>query len=196
MTRQWRWGDRCNPPSVGRAWPVPRCYGRLVLATGLFFAGSGLLVLAGGQKLVDPAPLVRALRSVSLKIPPGVVRLVAAGELALGLGGLATGGRLAAAFVAASYALFTGFVLLALARGGVLASCGCFGKQDVRPTRAHAAVTALFALSAIAVAGRPAQPVWAVDGAVALAAASVAIAATAYAVLAVLPLVTAPVARR
>ena len=39
------------------------------------------------------------------------------------------------------YAGFTAFVVIALRRGGVLSSCGCFGRADTPPTRAHALVT-------------------------------------------------------
>ena len=47
-----------------------------------------------------------------------------------------------ALLVAASYAAFTAFVLLARSRGGVLASCGCFGRADTPPTTTHVVVTA------------------------------------------------------
>ncbi|MDP3712140.1 MAG: hypothetical protein Q8R60_06615 [Mycobacteriales bacterium] len=163
---------------------------------GPYLAAALLLVLAGAQKVLDPKPLVRALKSVGAPVPGSAVRLAAAAETALGIAALitvttatgttATAGTLGAAVaagVALSYAGFTAFVLLALAKGGVLASCGCFGKADTPPTRTHAAVTGALALSAALAAG--AQQALSV----ALVSSTAALAVTAYLVLAVLPLV-------
>ena len=161
---------------------------------GLFLAAAVLLVAAGGSKLVDPLPLVRALRSARLPAPAGAVRALAGAEVVLGLVALTTGSRAAAAGVALSYVAFTGFVLLARHRGGVLASCGCFGKTDTPPTAMHVVVTAALAGVAGVVAVRPLGPVpdllaGTPLGGLALVVATVAVAATAYLVLAVLPLV-------
>ena len=160
---------------------------------GPYLAAAALLVAAGGAKLIDPLPLVRALRSVGLPASGPLVRVGAAAELVLGLLAAATGSRLAALGVALSYAAFTGFVLVALRRGGVLASCGCFRKADTPPTVTHVAVTAGLAGVAAAVAVRPlgalpdllaAQP----GRGVPLLVAAGAVAVTAYLVLALLPL--------
>jgi hypothetical protein len=159
---------------------------------GPYLAAAALLVAAGGAKLLDPLPLVRALRSVGLPAPRLLVRAGALAELVLGLLAILTGSALAAAGVAASYAAFTAFVLVALRRGGVLASCGCFGKADTPPTRTHVTVTGAFAAVAAAVAVAPvgglgvliaAQP----GGALPLLVATAAVAVTAYLVLALLP---------
>ena len=163
---------------------------------GPFLAAAVLLVAAGGSKLVDPLPLVRALRSARLPAPAGAVRALAGAEVVLGLVALTTGSRAASAGVALSYAAFTGFVLLARHRGGVLASCGCFGKTDTPPTTTHVAVTAALAGVAGVVAVRPLGPVpdllaGSPLGGLALVVATVAVASTAYLVLAVLPLVRA-----
>jgi hypothetical protein len=152
---------------------------------GPYLAAAALLVLAGGQKAVDPKPLVRALRSTGLRVPGTAVRLAAAVEATLGLAAVLTDSRAVAAAVALSYAGFTAFVLLALVRGGVLASCGCFGKADTPPTRTHAAVTAGLASSAALVASGP----FAVALTLPLLVTTAAVAATAYLALAVLPLV-------
>lgn len=163
---------------------------------GPFLAAALLLVVAGGAKLADPLPLVRALRSARLPAPVLLVRAAAAAEVGLGLAALLTGSRATAAGVALSYAGFTGFVLLARARGGVLASCGCFGREDTPPTTAHVVVTGALAVGAGAVAVRPLGPLAdllpASPGAgLPLLLATAALAATAYLVLAVLPLVRA-----
>jgi hypothetical protein len=163
---------------------------------GPYLASAALLVVAGGAKLLDPLPLVRALRSVGLPAPQTLVRAVAAAELAVGLLAIGTGARWAAIGVALSYAAFTAFVLLALRRGGVLASCGCFGRADTPPTRTHVAMTGALAAVATAVAAQPlgglggllaAQP----GSGVPLLVATAAVAATTYLVLALLPMLTA-----
>ena len=163
---------------------------------GPFLAAAVLLVAAGASKLADPLPLVRALRSARLPAPASAVRALAGAEVGLGLTALLTGARAAALGVALSYAAFTGFVLLARRRGGVLASCGCFGKADTPPTTTHVVVTAALAGVAGAVAVRPLGPVQDLLagsplGGLALLLATAAVAATGYLVLAVLPLVRA-----
>ena len=163
---------------------------------GPYLAAAVLLVAAGGAKLLDPLPLVRALRSVGLPAPAFLVRVGAGVELALGLVAAVTGHGAAAIGVALSYAAFTAFVLVALTRGGVLASCGCFGKADTPPTATHAVVTGAFAAVAAAVAVQPygslpdllASSPW---SGVPLLLATAAVAATAYLVLALLPLLKA-----
>jgi len=163
---------------------------------GPFLAAAVLLVAAGASKLAEPLPLVRALRSARLPAPASAVRALAGAEVGLGLTALLTGARAAALGVALSYAAFTGFVLLARRRGGVLASCGCFGKADTPPTTTHVVVTAALAGVAGAVAVRPLGPVpdllaGSPLGGLALLLATAAVAATGYLVLAVLPLVRA-----
>jgi hypothetical protein len=161
-------------------------YIRAMLLEGLVDAGAGLAVLAGGQKLLDPTSLVRAARSVSLPIGALSVRVLAGFEVAVGLVVLLVGSRLASLALSASYALFTAFVVLALTRGGVLSSCGCFGRADLRPTRSHALLTA--AISVAAATGAPGPLPLSVAALVTTAAVTVC----AYLVLAVLPLVSTP----
>ena len=152
---------------------------------GPFLAAAALLVLAGAAKVLDPSSTVRALRSLGLPHGRLLVRAGAAVEAGVGVAALTTGGRPAALAVAASYLLFTAVVVRGLVRGGVLASCGCFGKADTPPTRTHVAVTAGFAVVALLV--QPPAP-----GALTLPllVAAAAVAVTAYLVLAVLPLLT------
>lgn len=159
-------------------------YSPAMLLLGLVDAGALLAVLAGGQKVLEPAPLVRAARSVSLPVGPSLVRVLAVLETVVGLGVLVLGSRATSLALCASYAAFTVFVLLALSRGGVLASCGCFGKADTPPTRAHALLTAVIAIAAAT--GTPGPlPL----GPAALVT-TAAVAVCAYVSLAVLPLVS------
>ena len=157
-----------------------------MVTQGLYAASAALLLLAGAQKVADPQPLVRALSSMHIALGSSWIRAAALGELLLGVAALSSGSRVVAGLVAASYTGFTVVVGLALRRGGVLASCGCFGKRDIPATGTHAAVTAGFALVALGASVGAPQVIWS-DAA--LVAASLAVAVGAYAVLAVLPLV-------
>ena len=85
----------------------------------------------------------------------GAVRAFAAAEVVVAVAALALPGRLTAALLALMYAGFTAFVVLALRRGGVLSSCGCFGKADTPPTRAHALVTGAASVTGLLVAVDP-----------------------------------------
>jgi hypothetical protein len=171
------------------------------METGLaapFLAAAALVVLAGAPKVLDPTTVLAALRSVGVPAARGPVRALAAVQTAVGAVALLLPGRVTALLLAATYAVFTAFVAVALPRGGVVASCGCFGKADTPPTASHLLVTALFAAVALGVAAAPpAAPWWGVGaaGAVALAAAAALVAFLAWQVLAVLPTTTAAAVR-
>ncbi|QGN58630.1 MauE/DoxX family redox-associated membrane protein [Nostocoides sp. HKS02] len=162
------------------------------VAAGPFLAAAGLLVVAGLPKVADPLPLVRALRAAGLPAGRPLVRLFAVAEIAIGVGALVAPGRASALAVAAAYLLFTGFVAHVLRRGGVLGSCGCFGKPDTPATYTHLVLTAAAALAALATAVDPPAGPWAgVDGAaVTTAGLAVLIAFLAWQVMAVLPTTT------
>ena len=100
--------------------------------------------------------------------------------------------------VAAAYLLFSAFVALARHRGGVLGSCGCFGRPDTPATGAHLVLTAALAATAAAVALSPPATGWSGQAraptALLLGFAGL-LAALAYLVLAVLPTTTAAAVR-
>jgi hypothetical protein len=165
---------------------------------GPFLAAGGLLVAGGLPKLRDPLPLVLALRSARLPAAAPFVRGLAAAEVALGVGAVVAPGRVTAALVAVAYLLFTAFVALARHRGGVLASCGCFGRPDTPATGAHLALTAALAATAAAVALSPPATGWtgqAPAPTALLLGFAVLLAALAYLVLAVLPATTVAAVR-
>ncbi len=124
---------------------------------GPYLVAAAILVVAGVPKIFRPDSAVRALASLRLPAHPGLVRVFGAAEAVVGAAAAGAGGRLSAVLVAASYAAFSVFVSVALARGGVLASCGCFGTADTPPTRLHLAVTSVLAGVALAVAAGPAR---------------------------------------
>lgn len=126
--------------------------------SGPFAAAAVLLVVGGASKVRRPDPTVRALRSVRLPASSLGVRLMAAAEGGIGMAALALGGRGTALLVAASYLAFTAFVALAMARGGVLSSCGCFGAPDTPPTTSHLLVTSAAGVACLAAAADPVGP--------------------------------------
>jgi hypothetical protein len=150
-----------HPSAGGFAWIAQtgaiRRYGSdvdpLVAPT---LAAAALLVAAGAPKVLRPHDTRRALASVGLPAPAIVVRLGGLAEVVIGAVAILLGGRIVDALVAASYLTFTGFVIVALHKGGVVASCGCVGRPDTPPTASHVVVTALFAAAAgLAAAGEP-----------------------------------------
>jgi hypothetical protein len=125
--------------------------------TAPFLAAAGLLALAGAQKVMRPQATGAALRTQGLPSGHAVVRLIGVVELGIAAAALLglPGG---AALLAAAYASFAAFVVLALVRDRPLTSCGCFADPDVPATTAHVAVTAAMALCGSAVAfGTPAD---------------------------------------
>jgi hypothetical protein len=167
---------------------------------GPLFAAAALLILAAVPKIRYPDDTARALRSTGLPGSDLLVRVLAGAELVIGGYALLVGDRISAALVAASYLGFTGFVLLARSRDGVVSSCGCFGHPDTPPTRSHIVVTALLAAGAL---GAVVSPVGSIirltdEPAKGLALALLAgvCVALAYLALAVLPTVAAAAAPR
>lgn len=117
---------------------------------GIAFAACALLLVGAAAKVADPAPLATALRRLGLPHRRRLVRTISISEAALAVTAATTGWRAAWLAVAASYLVFTGFVLLVRRRGGALASCGCFGGVDTPATRLHVLVTAGYAVVAVA----------------------------------------------
>jgi hypothetical protein len=122
---------------------------------GLYLVGCALLILAGAAKMIRPGDTARALSAV-LPLPlvrtTTLVRVGATAEAALGVVALAYPRTWTAGLVALSYAAFATFVLLARAKGGPIASCGCFGTPDTPATLLHVVINVGLALAAIVVA--------------------------------------------
>jgi hypothetical protein len=123
---------------------------------GPFTIAAALLAFGGAHKALHPRNTAQALTAVGVRVP-GVpahflVRAGGAAEVVVGIGALVTGGAVFAALVAVSYALFAGFVVVALRADSPISSCGCFGKVDTPPSVVHVVVDAAFALVAVAAA--------------------------------------------
>jgi hypothetical protein len=122
---------------------------------GLYLVGCSLLVVAGAAKVVRPDDTARALATV-LPLPLVRTRLLvragASAEAVLGVVALAYPRTVTAALVALSYAAFAAFVLVARAKGGAIASCGCFGTPDTPATLLHVLINLGLVVAAVAVA--------------------------------------------
>lgn len=101
---------------------------------------AGLLTLAGAQKVLDPTMTVGALRAMRLPVSTLLVRIGAGAELALGVAAVGIGGVALWSVVALSYLAFSAFVVVALRRGAMIGSCGCFGREDTLPHITHVIV--------------------------------------------------------
>ena len=153
---------------------------------------AALLALAGAQKLLDPTMTVGALRALRLPVSPLLVRGGSAVELVLGLAAITVGGARLWWLVAASYVAFAAFVLLALRRGTMIGSCGCFGREETPPHVIHVVLDVGLAGVAVAMAiWSPAAPLEALidrpGEAVAIVAAAVLALALLYAAFVDLP---------
>lgn len=127
---------------------------------GLYLVAAGLLVVAGAAKAVRPDDTARALAALVTRPPASpstrwagrAVRAGAIVEALVGLAALALPRPVTAMAVAASYLAFAVVVGLARRRGGPLATCGCFGRPDTRPTAVHLVLDLVLAGAAAVVA--------------------------------------------
>jgi hypothetical protein len=122
---------------------------------GPYLAACVLLMAAGVAKALRPMDTARAMAAV-VPVPLAALRSgVVAGATAEAVVGTAAFVRpapLTAGLVAASYLGFAIAVAVVRARGGVLATCGCFGTPDTPATRLHLVVNLALSASAVAVA--------------------------------------------
>jgi hypothetical protein len=102
-----------------------------------FAVVAGLLIVSGFGKLSNPAPTAGALDAAGIDTEGRVVTWLGVAEIVAGLAGLVLGDGLGAIPVAAMYAGFTGFVVLALVRRWPIQSCGCFARIDTPPSWIH-----------------------------------------------------------
>ena len=114
-----------------------------------YLASVALLGFAGLAKVARPQDTLRALRQTGLPATRVAVRLGAGAEVAIAGAALAEPGVVTATLVAATYAAFTTFILLALRMRWPISSCGCFGKPDSLPRNAHVLLNTGASVSAV-----------------------------------------------
>jgi hypothetical protein len=113
---------------------------------------AALLALAGGLKLLRPAPTAGALRAMRLPSSPALVRSLGTGEVAVGVAAGITFARPLLVLLAAAYLAFAAFVVAALSARTPLQSCGCFGQTDTPPSSVHVGLNLAAAGTAFAAA--------------------------------------------
>ena len=116
---------------------------------GPYLGSVALLGLAGLTKLARPDDTTGALAAARLPARPALVRAGAAAEVAVAVAACVAPGPIPPALVALSYLGFVAFVGLALNHGWPIASCGCFGRPDTRPTPTHLIIDSAAALIAM-----------------------------------------------
>lgn len=97
---------------------------------GPLFAASVLLLIAGANKVLRPAPTRVALRTAGLPSRTIVARGIGGAEVVIAAAALAVGGRVPAALVTLAYLGFTGFSIRLHRASRGAAPCGCFGASD------------------------------------------------------------------
>jgi hypothetical protein len=127
---------------------------------GPYAAAAILLGVGGVLKLRRPQPTATAMSGVGMPTSVGFVRAFGAAEVVIAGGALTIGLPVFAVLVGLSYLVFSIFVLLALARGGAIASCGCFGEPDTPATPVHVALDLAAALVAFGVAAGGGSDWW------------------------------------
>jgi uncharacterized protein YjeT (DUF2065 family) len=126
----------------------------------IFSVTALLLALAGVYKLVSPHAARASMAVAGLHLPSAGVRLVGAGEAALGLVAAVAPGTVTALAVAVAYGAFALFVIRLMRAGGE-AGCGCFGDSEASVGPAHVAFNALAcAVCLMAAALSPPGPAW------------------------------------
>lgn len=113
-----------------------------------------VLAVAGVAKLTDPRPVTRSLAAARLPSSPLVGRLIGTGEVVVGGGALAVGGRLAAVALGAWYVAFVVYLVSNRLRG-LDVPCGCIGESDRPAGPAHLVVDLLAGTVAFAAVARP-----------------------------------------
>src|SRR4051812_10747982 len=113
---------------------------------------AALLALAGGLKVVRPAPTAGALRAMRLPAAVPLVRVLGVGEVALGVSAGIPFARPLLVLLAAAYLAFAAFVMAALGANTPLQSCGCFGEADTPPSAVHVGLNLAAAVAALTAA--------------------------------------------
>ncbi len=120
-----------------------------MFAVGWSHFSATLLLISGGAKLVDPDPTSGALRAAGLPASRWAVAALGLWEIAAGSLAIGVGGALGGSALAATYTAFAGFIVYALRSGLPIQSCGCFGRSDTPPSMSHVAVNVLAAASGL-----------------------------------------------
>jgi hypothetical protein len=117
--------------------------------TGPFAMSAIVLTVAGLAKLRAPAGAARALTHLRLPVAKPLIRVLALGEVALGVWCLLRPGPLNAGLTAVAFA---GFAALSALLAWRRVTCGCFGELDAPATLLQPVVSAALGLVALGAA--------------------------------------------
>ena len=133
----------------------------MIAATAAMWVFAAVLIVAGARKATAPAATAAALHGARLPSDQRLVRLLGAGEIALGGGAMLAGGTLFVGLLGLTYAAFALFTYRQSRAGQ---GCGCFGEADAPATNLHVAVNVVGAVLAGVAAWRPADSLLGVLG--------------------------------
>jgi hypothetical protein len=123
----------------------------LSFAAGPFYASAGILVVSGMAQVRSPRPAAAALFAAGLPVAAWAIRVLAAGEIVLGLAAILRPTPPVALAVAGAYVCFAAAASLFLWSPQVR-SCGCLGDRTVPPSVLHVALNLAAAAFAVAAA--------------------------------------------
>lgn len=122
----------------------------MAATTAPLLAAALLLAIAGVGKLAQPSTTVTALRAAGLPGNAIAVQMLAAVEMAIGVGAILWASPVAIAALGISYLGFAWFTWRLRRRQGATASCGCFGARTTPAHPIHFFLNAAVSLAAVA----------------------------------------------
>ncbi|WP_370327165.1 MauE/DoxX family redox-associated membrane protein [Euzebya sp.] len=123
--------------------------------TAVLWLGAGLLVYAGGTKLVVPDAAMAALHRLHLPSGRVAARVLGLGEIAVGAVIVVAGGLVGAVVSLVTYLALTG---VSLHQRAAQVDCGCFGVRRYPIPKLHIAVDAGLAVVSLAAVAAPPLP--------------------------------------
>jgi hypothetical protein len=126
-----------------------------------FAAAALLLAIAGAAKVVSPYPARGSLSAAGIRVPLVAVRVVGAGEAAVGAAALVEPGTVTALAAALAYGGFCVFTVRLLRATGGEVDCGCFGAAGSEAGPVHLVLNGVaFAVCLLAATAPPPGPGW------------------------------------
>ena len=126
----------------------------MIAATAAMWVFAAVLIVAGARKLTAPEATAAALHGARLPSDRRLVRVLGAGEIAIGAAAMLAGDTLFAGLLGLTY---SAFALFAYRQSRAGQGCGCFGEADAPATTLHVAVNVVGAVLAGVAAWRPAD---------------------------------------
>lgn len=111
-----------------------------------------LLVVTGAAKLRRPNETARAIGHFGTPFALPLTLLLGGSEIVVGAIALISGQRTWLLIQAGLYAVFLGWVLMALRMDAPLATCGCLGRDDTPPYWGHVILNSFAVVGSLAAA--------------------------------------------